>query len=176
MRKWIGWVVPLLGTACPPPSLPHDAGAVADAGAAVTDAGPAAPQLSFALREHLLDGGLADVPVEPGARPTLEPAGGFELDSNIRLFDYRVRLFDENDRVLPSDDGAEDTSDGLRYHIALGDPLKPGHRYSLVLDAQTGATFTDAFGRSHPDLRLQFQIAGERERSPKKKGGKHRRN
>jgi hypothetical protein len=173
MRNRLWWVIAFCSTACPRPSQLHDAGTPADAGPSVVDAGPELPSLIFTLQEHLLDGGVADVPIEPGARPTIDPAAGFELGSNTRLSDYRVRLFDEADRVVPSDDGAEDAARGLRYHIALGEPLKPGHRYALLLDAQTGTTFTDALGRSHPDLRLEFQVAGERERPPKKKG-KHR--
>jgi len=173
MRLRLWWILALLATACPRGPAPRDAGGPPDAGPPSLDAGPPAPPLTFTLQAHLLDGGVAEVPVEPGARPMVEVGAGFEFDSNLRLSDYRVRLFDENDRVIPSDDGAEDTSGGLRYHIALGEPLKPGHRYVLVLDAQSGNAFADSFGRSHPDLRLQFQVAGERER-PARKKGKHR--
>jgi hypothetical protein len=63
-----------------------------------------------------------------------------------------------------SDDSAEETPDGVIYRITVPTPLKSGHKYTVVLDAQTGTAFTDALGRELQDLRLEFQIAGEKEK------------
>ncbi|HEX8706595.1 MAG TPA: hypothetical protein VF815_47620, partial [Myxococcaceae bacterium] len=93
--------------------------------------------------------------------------------SSLGLRNYRVRLFDEVDRAMISDDTAEESPEGVVYRITLPTPLKSGHKYTLVLDAQTGTTFTDALGRELQDLRIEFQIAGEKEKDkppePKKK-------
>ncbi|HZN91626.1 MAG TPA: hypothetical protein VFB81_02950, partial [Myxococcales bacterium] len=60
-----------------------------------------------------------------------------------------------------------------RYRIQLPTPLKAGHRYALVLDAQTGSAIADSAGRLYPDQRLEFTIAGAREPdSPPKKKNK----
>jgi hypothetical protein len=87
-----------------------------------------------------------------------------ELRSSIGLRNYRIRIFDEADRAMVSDDSAEETPNGVNYRISLPTPLKSGHKYTLVLDAQTGSTFTDTQGREIQDLRLEFQIAGEKEK------------
>lgn len=109
-------------------------------------------------------------------QPTIESTSMLELRSSIGLRNYRIRLFDEADRAMVSDDSAEETPNGIVYRISLPTPLKSGHKYTLVLDAQTGATFTDTLGRELQDLRFEFQIAGEKEKEtpapPPKKPGK----
>ncbi len=114
-------------------------------------------------------------------QPTIESTSVLELRSSIGLRNYRIRLFDEADRAMVSDDSAEETPNGVIYRISLPTPLRSGHKYTLVLDAQTGSSFTDTLGRELQDLRLEFQIAGEKEKEapappPKnKKNGKKKR-
>lgn len=97
-------------------------------------------------------------------QPTIEPTSVLELRSSIGLRNYRIRLFDEADRAMVTDDSAEETPAGVIYRISLPTPLKSGHKYTLVLDAQTGSAFTDTQGREVQDLRMEFQIAGEKEK------------
>jgi hypothetical protein len=143
--------------------LPEDAGEPQDSG--VPDAGP--PELVFGLRVSFADGGEGELPVEPGSRPVVDPPVSLELTASAVLRNYRVRTFDEGDRIVPSDDRATEADGGTRYSIRFVDPLKPGRRYALVVDAQTGATFSDAFGREHADVRVGFVTSGERERPAK---------
>jgi hypothetical protein len=161
--------------ACPVRTHPiEDAGlpqgAAVDAG--VPDAGPA--ELAFNVHVAFADGGEGELPVEPGSRPAIDPPVSLELNASAVLRNYRVRLFDEGDRVVPSDDQAEQADGGTRYRIRFVDPLKPGRRYALVIDAQSGQAFSDAFGREHPDVRVGFVTSGERER-PVKSGTRRRR-
>jgi hypothetical protein len=86
--------------------------------------------------------------------------------SNLALRNYRIRLFDEVDRAMVSDDAAEESADGLLYRISLPAPLKTGNKYTLVIDAQTGTSMTDAQGRELEDVRVPFQVAGEEEKPP----------
>jgi hypothetical protein len=70
---------------------------------------------------------------------------------------------------LSSDDLFEEADPALNYRILLHEPLKPGHRYTLVVDAQSGAEILDSQGNAHPDQRLEFQVAGEREKPQRHK-------
>ncbi|MBN1206847.1 MAG: hypothetical protein JXB05_18330 [Myxococcaceae bacterium] len=143
------------------------------------DAGPATPPpASFTLRYLLGDGGMEPIPLLVDERPTIEPTTVIELRSSIGLRNYRVRLFDEIERAMVSDDSAEETQDGIIYRITVPTPLKTGHKYTLVLDAQTGTAFTDTLGRELQDLRFGFQIAGEKEKdkpAPPKRNAKKKR-
>lgn len=67
-------------------------------------------------------------------------------------------------RALTSDDVPEDTPGGFLYRIDLLTPLAPGHRYAVLVDAQSGATFDDGSGKEVPEQRLEFRTSGERER------------
>jgi hypothetical protein len=98
-----------------------------------------------------------------GARPAIEATSQLELSTNIGLQNYRIRLFDEVERAMTSDDQMEEPGDRMRYRIQLPAPLRSGHRYALVVDAQTGSAIADSTGRLYPDQRLEFSIAGERE-------------
>ena len=164
--------------ACPEKPPPADAGPtepVADAAAAVVEV---PKDLVLAVRYENLDGGWAEIPFTPEARPLIDPAQRLEVRTNLELSNYRVRLFDEVDRALESDDEADTTHESLVYRIQLKAPLKTGHRYSLSVDAQTGSAITDATGRTHPDQRLEFQVSGEKEKPappPKKPVKKKRR-
>ncbi len=111
------------------------------------------------------------IPLADEERPLIEPTSVVELRSSLGLRNYRIRLFDEIDRAMVSDDSAEESPDGVTYRISLPTPLKTGHKYTLVVDAQTGTAFTDSLGREIDDLRLEFQVAGEKEKPapPKKK-------
>jgi hypothetical protein len=134
------------------------------------------PPATFTLRYQHPDGGLEQIPLAVDERPTIEPTSVIELRSSLGLRNYRVRLFDEVDRAMISDDSAEESPDGVLYRITLPNPLKTGHRYTLVVDAQTGAAFTDTLGRELEDLRLEFQIAGEKEKpAPPPKNEKKKR-
>lgn len=141
------------------------------------DAGPAAPPpAAFTVRYQLNDGGMEAIPLAVDERPTIESTSVLELRSSIGLRNYRIRLFDEVERAMVSDDSAEESPSGVTYRIALPTPLKSGHKYTVVLDAQTGSSMTDALGREVEDLRFEFQVAGEKEKdvppSPPKKNEK----
>lgn len=164
---------PLL-TGCPDkqPATLTDGG-VAEA---PIDAGPATPPpAAFTVRYQLNDGGMEAIPLAVDERPTIESTSVLELRSSIGLRNYRIRLFDEVERAMVSDDSAEESPSGVTYRIALPTPLKSGHKYTVVLDAQTGSSITDALGREVQDLRFEFQIAGEKEKDappPPKKNEK----
>jgi len=164
---------------CPDKQQPTGTG---DAGVAEApqDMPPAAPApAAFTIRYLIADSGMESIPLAVDERPTIEPTSVIELHSSLGLRNYRVRLFDEVDRAMVSDDTAEESPEGVVYRITVPTPLKSGHKYTLVLDAQTGTTFTDVLGRELQDLRIEFQIAGEKEKdkppAPKKNEKKKRR-
>jgi hypothetical protein len=168
----------LLLTGCPEKqSAPSaDSGIVE----APQDAGPAMPPpAAFTIRYQLNDGGMEPLPLAVEEMPTIEATSVIELHSSIGLRNYRIRLFDELERAMVSDDSAEETPNGVLYRISLPAPLKSGHKYTLVLDAQTGTAFSDTLGREVAELRFQFQVAGEKEKDtpppPKKNEKKKRR-
>ncbi|WP_224248304.1 hypothetical protein [Hyalangium gracile] len=167
----------ILLAGCPDkqPVAPTDGG-VAEA---PEDAGPPAPPpASFVVRYQLGDGGMEPMALAVEERPTIESTSLIELRSSIGLRNYRIRLFDEVERAMVSDDSAEESPTGVIYRIAVPTPLKSGHKYTVVIDAQTGATFTDALGREIEDLRFEFQVAGEKEKdapAPPKKNEKKKR-
>jgi hypothetical protein len=166
----------LLLAGCPgkPPATVADAGPVV----APQDAGPpATAPASFTVRYQLQNGTMESISLAVDEEPTIESTSVIELRSSIGLRNYRIRLFDEADRAMVSDDSAEETPTGVTYRISLPTPLKSGHKYTLVLDAQTGSAFSDTLGREIPDLRVPFQVAGEKEKDvpappPSKKPGK----
>jgi hypothetical protein len=139
-----------------------------DAGAPVEDAGRPQVELALTIHTRLLDGGTGELPLEPGSRPLIDPPIALEVDANLALVNYRIRLVDEADRVIPSDDRGDESDGRTHYGLTPVQPLEPGRRYALLIDAQTGATFADASGRAHPDVRVEFQTAGERARPAKK--------
>ena len=171
----------LVVAGCPKPSTPDaDAGVLPaeselDAG---LDAQPA-PAASFTLQYERSDaGGLDTIPLVGAdeGRPLIEPTSTLELRSTLALRNYRVRLFDEVDRAMVSDDAAEESAQGLLYRITLPTPLKTGHKYTLVIDAQSGTSMTDSQGRELPDVRIPFQVSGEKEKpAPPPKKQKQRR-
>lgn len=136
--------------------------------AAVLDAGTQAVPAVFSLQYALPDAGLETIPWvgEEEGQPLIEPTSVLELRSTQVLHNYRVRVFDEADRALVSDDSAEESPTGFVYRVSLPTPLKPGHRYVLVIDAQTGTAMTDAQGHELTDIRVAFQVAGEKEKTP----------
>lgn len=153
----------LLLAGCPDkqPAVSSDGGLAE----APRDAAPAAPPpAAFSVRYQLGDGGLEPVPLAVEERPIIESTSVIELHSSIGLRNYRIRLFDEIDRAMISDDSAEESPHGVIYRISLPTPLKSGHKYTLVLDAQTGTTFTDVLGRELDELRVEFQVAGEKQK------------
>ncbi|HZH18145.1 MAG TPA: hypothetical protein VE057_27580 [Archangium sp.] len=163
---------------CPKPSAPTDDAGVTAAGESDTSAeadagsGPA----SFSLQSMLPDAGLEAIPLvgEEEGRPVIDPTSTLELRSTLALRNYRVRLFDEAERAMVSDDSAEESPNGLLYRISLPTPLKSGHKYTLVIDAQTGTSMTDSQGREVPDMRIPFQVSGEKEKPPPPKKQRRR--
>ncbi|WNG47307.1 hypothetical protein F0U60_26655 [Archangium minus] len=157
----------LVVAGCPKPSAPtEDAGVTAPEPDAGTDAGlgPA----SFTLQYALADAGMESIPLvgEEEGRPLIDPTSTLEVRSSLALRNYRIRLFDEVDRAMVSDDAAEESPNGLLYRISLPTPLKTGHKYTLVIDAQTGTSMTDSQGREVADVRIPFQVSGEKEKPP----------
>lgn len=151
-------------TGCPdkqPTSLTD--GGVAEA--PPQDSGPATPApAAFTVRYQRADGAMEAIPLAVEERPTIDATSVLELQSSIGLRNYRIRLFDEAERAMVSDDSADESPTGVTYRISLPAPLKSGHKYTVVLDAQTGSTMTDALGREVQDLRFEFQVAGEKEK------------
>jgi len=151
----------ILASGCPSQS----ARAPSDLVAAQADGGiPGPVRLTLSLRERLLDGGVEPVELQPNDRTLIQPTQQLELSTNIPLHNYRIRILDEVDRAVVSDDVAENAGQRLQYRIFFHQPLKPGHRYSLVLDAESGSSFADVEGAPQPDQRLEFQVTGEREK------------
>jgi hypothetical protein len=152
-------------------TAPVDA-AVAEA----PDGGNGTAALELSVRERLLDGGVGQIELRPHERAPIEPTQQLEIVTSRPLLNYRIRVFDEADRAVISDDVAESSEQRLDYQISFAEPLKPGHRYTLVLDAQSGATFSDERGNAQPERRLELQVVGEREKAtPKKHAAKKRR-
>ena len=146
---------------------------VADAGAplAVVDAGPVIP-LALDLLVGLPDGGTERHALLGLETPVVPPSRQLLVESNRPLHNVRIRVMDESDRALESDDVPEESPTSLRYHIDLLRALEPGHRYAVLVDAQSGATFDDGSGKESPEQRLEFRTSGDRERPkapPKRK-------
>ncbi|WP_342373873.1 hypothetical protein NVS55_20780 [Myxococcus stipitatus] len=151
----------LLLTGCPDKS-PE---AAPDSGAAQAPEAPKTPPPTrFTLSYLATEAGFTEVPLEPGEKPLIEQTSTLELRTSQGLRNYRVRLFDEAERAMVSDDTAEESDSGLVYVIKLPQPLKTGFQYTLVVDAQTGTSFTDTLGRDVDELRVTFQVAGEKEK------------
>jgi hypothetical protein len=175
MRWRTGAVVALVGWAgCREPGRPVGDGGI-DAG--VADAGAAASPLALTLVVSPPDAGVERHALLALETPLVTPAQTLEVAVNRRLHNARVRILDETDRALASDDVPEESGEGLRYHIQLLAPLQPGHRYALLVDAQSGATLDDGAGHEIPEQRLEFRTSGERERPkppPTRKRHRHR--
>ena len=109
--------------------------------------------------------------IEEIAFPRLRAAAARADDVVDRL----EAVMDESDRALESNDVPEESPTALRYHIELLHPLEPGHRYAVLVDAQSGATFDDGSGKEIPEQRLEFRTGGEREtpKAPPKKKRRH---
>jgi len=163
MRTWkVGlWAVALVAAGCPRPQPP-----AVDAGAAVTvfDAGPVVP-LAIDLEITLPDGGTERHALLGLETPLVSPARQLVVESNRPLHNVRIRILDETDRALESNDVPEESPTALRYHVDLLRPLDSGHRYAVLVDAQSGATFDDGSGKEVPEQRLEFRTSGEREKA-----------
>lgn len=125
---------------------------------------PLNAEVEFTLSYALPDAGTAVIPTGLNERPLIEPTQALELSATQPLANYRIRLFDEADRALVSDDEAVATPEGLTYRMALAAPLKTGHRYALVLEPQSGAAIVDPRGKTIPDQRIEFAVAGVKEK------------
>lgn len=145
-------------------ALRDDAG-VATADGADGGVAAAAGPVEFTLRSVLPDAGVEAIPTEAvDERPEIAPTQTLQLDVTGGLRNYRVRLFDEVDRAMVSDDLQNDAGGVLSYRIQLPEPLRTGHRYTLVIDSQSGATMLDARGEPVADQRIGFRVAGEKEK------------
>jgi hypothetical protein len=164
--SFVACAAALVVTGCSKPATPTDEAGIPEAAEPAAVAQPAL--LEFSLQYALPDASLEAIPLagEDVPRPLIPPTSLLELRSTPGLKNHRVRLFDEVDRALVSDDAAEESPEGLLYRISLPTPLKPGHKYTLVIDAQTGTSMTDALGREVADVRIPFQIAGDKARQP----------
>ncbi|NOJ79247.1 hypothetical protein HNV28_13005 [Myxococcus xanthus] len=159
--------------ATPPPtrfSLSYQAPPSAPAAAPINDAG-------VAEDAGIATTGLTEISLALDDATLIEPTSRLELRTSSPLKNYRVRLFDEVDRAMVSDDDVEESETGLIYRIQLPQPLKSGFKYTLVVDAQTGTSFTDGLGRDVDEFRQTLQIAGEKEKPapPPKPAGKKKR-
>ena len=151
--------------------VPPDAGATV----AEVDAGPVVP-LTLDLLVDLPDGGTERHALLGLETPVVSTTRQLLVESNRPLHNVRIRVMDESDRALESNDVPEESADALRYHIELLHPLEPGHRYAVLVDAQSGATFDDGSGKDIPEQRLEFRTGGEREHpkpTPQKKRRRH---
>ncbi|MGO9065677.1 MAG: hypothetical protein ACLQIH_13195 [Myxococcaceae bacterium] len=165
----------LIATGCHPRSGPTDGGATPTQ--APYDAGQtAALQLHIEIGES--DGGLVRALLDPATPAVVPVTRALDVTASLPLHNYRLRIFDEIDRALPSDDTPELTPSGLRYHVSLVAPLRAGHRYTLLLDAQSGTTFDDGSGAELNEQRFEFRTEGDREKDvPAKRNqtSRHRR-
>ncbi|HXX32209.1 MAG TPA: hypothetical protein VEJ89_16020 [Myxococcaceae bacterium] len=132
--------------------------------AGAPDAAPAPPALELGLELALPDGGILHRLLEPGGVTAIPVTRLLDLTANRPLRNYRLRILDELDRALASDDVPEEISSGLRYHVQLLAPLRPGHRYTVLLDAESGPALDDGQGRPLPEQRFELRTEGERER------------
>jgi hypothetical protein len=152
---------------------------VPDAGPVQVDAGPPPPPpLALSLRVTDEDGGTEVFPLQPGEPPSIAPTQALELLTNKPLKNQRLRILDEAERVMASDETLEQTDAGTRDQVHFLQPLLGGHRYTVVLDAQTPGDVVDPEGKPVPEQRLTFQTTGEREQPPKpapKKRSRHHR-
>jgi hypothetical protein len=135
---------------------------------ALLDAGPNR-ELIVSVKAQLPDGGFAPMESQPNARAVIDPTQKLELSTNVALHNYRIRVFDEADRAMISEDRADGSDDEIQYQILFREPLKPGHRYTLVLDGQTGSSFTDGRGNAQGERRLEFQVSGDKAKAPVRK-------
>jgi hypothetical protein len=147
------------GSMSQPPS--HDAGAPRT--------------LLLQIEARLPDGGVIRDSLDSSNGPLLPVTQALDVTANLPLRNYRLRILDELDRGLVSDDVPEETGTGLRYHIGLLTPLRSGHRYTVLLDAQSGATVDDGSGVALNEQRFEFRTEGEREKdTPAKRPSKRR--
>lgn len=173
---WLGFIVICSVGVIGCPDSPRTDEAQDAAVAEVVDAGPPVPsELVLSVTAESAQAGTIVLPLEAGSRPEVPQLSKLQITTNLPLQDYRIRVFDEADRAVVSDDSAEALPDRVRYDIVFPEPLKTGFRYTLVMDAQTGPQILDGLGRTHPDVRLEFRIAGEKEKPPPPKKKKRRR-
>jgi len=158
LKKFVAAALVLAGCTRPSAPLP-DAGSIA----AAVDAGPTMP-MTLDLVVNVPDGGIERHALLGLETPVVTPARELLVESNRALHNVRIRILDEADRALESDDVPDESAPSFRYHIVLLGPLDPGHRYALLVDAQSGATFDDGTGKEIPEQRLEFRTSGERER------------
>jgi len=120
--------------------------------------------LAIDLEVTLPDGGTERHALLGLETPLVSPARQLVVESNRPLHNVRIRILDETDRALESDDVPVESPTALRYHVDLLRPLDSGHRYAVLVDAQSGATFDDGSGKEVPEQRLEFRTSGEREK------------
>lgn len=131
--------------------------------------------LLIQIEVRLADGGVIREPLDSSNGAVLPVTQTLDVTANFPLHNYRLRILDELDRALASDDVPDEAGTGLRYHIALLAPLRAGHRYAVLLDAQSGATLDDGSGVALNEQRLEFSTEGQRDKdAPAKHPSKRR--
>ena len=159
---WLSLFALLLAlSACQSRPAVHDAGlppsqANRDAGSTIA--------LELQVEARLPDGGVARASLDSSTVALLPVTQSLDVTASLPLHNYRLRILDELDRALASDDSPEETRGGLRYHIALLAPLRSGHRYTVLLDAQSGATLDNGNGVALNEQRFEVRTEGEREK------------
>lgn len=144
---------------------PRSETVAADAGPpAHADAGGPPVELQLRIEVKLSDGGVVRELLDPAAVILLPVTQALDVTANLPLHNYRLRILDELDRALASDDTPEVMSTGLLYHVAFLSPLRSGHRYTVLLDAQSGASLDDGSGVPVAEKRFDFHTEGEREK------------
>ena len=121
------------------------------------------------------DGGRVSALLDPAVVAVLPVTRALDVTANLPLQNYRIRIFDEVDRALASDDIPEEASGGLRYHVGLLAPLRAGHRYIVLVDAQNGVVFEDSNGAIQTERRFEFRTEGDREKDAPAKGSQAKR-
>jgi hypothetical protein len=126
--------------------------------------------LQFELEARVADGGVFRAALDMSTAAVVPVTQSLDVTANLPLHNYRLRILDEIDRALASNDVPEETPSGLRYHIALLTPLRSGHRYVVLLDAQSGATLDNGSGVAFDEQRFEFRTEGERAKDAPAKG------
>jgi hypothetical protein len=159
---WLSLFALLLAlSACQSRPAVHDAGPQLSTANGDADA-PLALELQVEAR--LPDGGVARASLDSSTAALLPVTQSLDVTVNLPLHNYRLRILDELDRALASDDSPEEARGSLRYHIALLAPLRSGHRYTVLLDAQSGSTLDNGSGVALNEQRFEFHTEGEREK------------
>jgi hypothetical protein len=166
LRYWRGVTVSLsIAAGCHPPSAPSSDGGMLPQKPQWVVEGVAKPMpLPLTLALPLTDGGASIATFAPKKRLEIEPTQQLQLTAPYPLENFRIRVFDEADRAMVSDDAFEVFDGGTSYRIQLSQSLRPGYRYTIVVDPQTGERFGSDGGPAFGEQRFELKVVGERKR------------